>query len=381
MRVAFAHMGLIHIPLQALFKGLGFEVVLGPVSTRNTLQTGAKHSPEMVCLPFKVTLGNMIESLHKGADTLLFIGAGDWSCRFGYYGRLQCSILKELRYDFRAIFISKNDLRLILTEVLSANGGNPFRALKNSAKSLLTAWIKSKQIETIETLARKIRPVEKTDGQTDSVSRELINRVSKTSSVRNLLKLTRSINQTFKTIDYHKERKPLRILIVGESYCVIEPLVNFHIIEFLGHAGVFAEPFLTSHRWLFRHALRIDDNKLLKNKRALKDASKIWAYPTGGEDQVSIGFALNARRLGFDGVIHLMPFGCMPETAALTVFESIARSGDIPVLNISLDEHSGHTGVCTRIEAFIDLLESQRAARSKVSATTTTGEKRECNVT
>ena len=137
-------------------------------------------------------------------------------------------------------------------------------------------------------------------------------------------------------------------------------MLNFNIIEYLGHSGVFAEPFLTSHRWLFRHALRIDPNRELKCKRAKKDAEPYWACGTGGEDQVSIGHALGAAGRGYDGIIHLMPFGCMPETAALPVLESVSKKGGLPLLNISLDEHSGQAGVATRIEAFIDLLEQQK---------------------
>ncbi|KMQ51506.1 Activator of (R)-2-hydroxyglutaryl-CoA dehydratase [Chitinispirillum alkaliphilum] len=361
MKVGFEHMGLIHIPLTALLEEVGLEVVLGPVSNRKTLEIGARHSPEMVCLPFKVTLGNMIQSLENGADTLLFVGSGDWSCRFGYYGRVQCSILRNLGYDFRSIFISREEPGIILKEIVDANGKSILRAVGSAIRGFKAAWLKSKQIEKIESRSRKIRAVEKRDGTTDKIARELLNRVRDVSSVRELKKLNHTIDREFNAIECDKERTPVRVLIVGESYCVIEPLVNFNLIEYLGHSGVVAEPFLTSHRWLFRHALRIDDNKMLKTRKAVKKASKIWSYGTGGEDQVSIGFTLEAKRLGFDGVIHLMPFGCMPETAALAVFESISKTREIPILNISLDEHSGLTGVCTRIEAFIDMLERQQS--------------------
>ena len=96
MKIGFQHMGNLHVALRAFVETLGVEVAQGPPPTRRTLEIGARHAPEMVCLPFKVTLGDMIACLERGADTLAFLGSGDWSCRFGYYGRTQCLILQKL---------------------------------------------------------------------------------------------------------------------------------------------------------------------------------------------------------------------------------------------------------------------------------------------
>ena len=94
------------VTLKAFIGNLGCEVVLGPKPNKRILDISVKHAPELVCLPFKVTLGIMFHHLEKGADTLAFIGGGDWSCRYGYYGRVQCSILKKLGYKFNSIFVS-----------------------------------------------------------------------------------------------------------------------------------------------------------------------------------------------------------------------------------------------------------------------------------
>ncbi|MDG5813462.1 hypothetical protein QA601_00070 [Chitinispirillales bacterium ANBcel5] len=365
MKAGFQHMGSIHIPLRALLEGIGVDVRLGPVPNRKTLELGARHSPEMVCLPFKVTLGNMIECLENGADTLLFIGSGDWSCRFGYYGRVQCSILEKLGYDFRPLFINRADLGSIKTEILRLNDGNYSKLVPRAFKSFVTAVYKSRITERIQWWARKMRPVERHDGDSDRAEQLLMKEVCAANTLSSLFGMLKRVNREFSSIKTDNQTNPLRVLIVGESYCVVEPLVNFNIIEYLGHSGVHVEPFLTSHKWLLGHALRIDTSKQLKKKKAIKLAKPLWAEGTGGEDQVSIGHAINARKMGFDGIIHLMPFGCMPETAALPVFESISKDKEIPLLNISLDEHSAQAGVCTRLEAFIDMLQQQRQFRNR----------------
>src|SRR5690625_466476 len=52
----------------------------------------------MMCLPFKIFIGNYVESIEKGADTILITGSCG-PCRFGLYGTIQQDILRNLGYD------------------------------------------------------------------------------------------------------------------------------------------------------------------------------------------------------------------------------------------------------------------------------------------
>ncbi|MBE3075948.1 MAG: CoA protein activase, partial [Actinobacteria bacterium] len=64
---------------------------------------------------------------------------------------------------------------------------------------------------------------------------------------------------------------------------------------------------------------------------------------------------------GFDGIIQLLPFGCMPENIATSILPKVQRDHDIPVLTLAFDEQSGRAGVMTRVEAFLDLLTARRS--------------------
>jgi len=55
------------------------EVVLPPSRPRETIELGARLAPEMMCVPFKMTLGNMVRCLEAGADVLAYV-TGSWSC-------------------------------------------------------------------------------------------------------------------------------------------------------------------------------------------------------------------------------------------------------------------------------------------------------------
>ncbi|MEO0131232.1 MAG: acyl-CoA dehydratase activase-related protein, partial [candidate division WOR-3 bacterium] len=106
MKAAFPYIGYYSIALKDFLTALGTEVCLPPQLTKRTLELGVKYSPEMVCLPFKITLGNFIEALERGADTL-FMAAGARKCRFGYYHYLQEKILRELGYQFKFYSVSQ----------------------------------------------------------------------------------------------------------------------------------------------------------------------------------------------------------------------------------------------------------------------------------
>ena len=57
-----------------------------------------------------------------------------------------------------------------------------------------------------------------------------------------------------------------------------------------------------------------------------------------------------------DGIIHLISFGCGPDSLVGELVERRARRKGFPFLLLTLDEHSGETGFLTRLEAFVDTL-------------------------
>ena len=66
----------------------------------------------------------------------------------------------------------------------------------------------------------------------------------------------------------------------------------------------------------------------------------------------------------WDGLVHLEPFGCLPETMARNIMPSTKEQ--LPVLNIIYDEHTGKAGVINRLEAFVDMIYRRKKNRGKV---------------
>ena len=89
-----------HLVLRYLFDQMGVECISPPPTSERTMKLGIKYSPETICLPLKLNLGNYIEALEKGANVLIHAG-GCGPCRFGFYGPLAEIILREeFDYDF-----------------------------------------------------------------------------------------------------------------------------------------------------------------------------------------------------------------------------------------------------------------------------------------
>ncbi|MEG2322348.1 MAG: hypothetical protein RSB71_02550, partial [Bacilli bacterium] len=99
VKVSFPQMGNYGIPINYLLTHiLDADIIYPPNITAKTVELGNKYSPFFVCMPFKYTLGTLIETLDNGALIILQAGGG---CRYGYYSELQEKILKDLNYKFR----------------------------------------------------------------------------------------------------------------------------------------------------------------------------------------------------------------------------------------------------------------------------------------
>lgn len=57
------------------------------------------------------------------------------------------------------------------------------------------------------------------------------------------------------------------------------------------------------------------------------------------------------------GIIIVQAFGCGPGSMIFDLFaRRCRRMSAVPVLNLSIDEHTGEAGIVTRLEAFVDML-------------------------
>ncbi len=69
------------------------------------------------------------------------------------------------------------------------------------------------------------------------------------------------------------------------------------------------------------------------------------------------------REESVDGIIHVVSFGCGPDSMVGEIAErETRRTSSLPYLALIVDEHTAEAGLVTRLEAFVDMLERRRAA-------------------
>ncbi len=358
MRLALPHMGNIHIPFQALFERLGIDYVIPPLNTQRTLSLGVKYSPEGLCIPFKLLLGNMIEAAELGADTILMPG-GYGICRLGYYAKIQEQVLHELGYNVEvaSVGVSENKLVGLLKKIKHLSQNAPWIRIISGFRFGLA---KIHSLDKIERLVQKVRPVELAKGTANRIFSKTIEALNRADDYSTLKKLEKDAICELNGVRRDTNIKPLIVGITGEFYVVLEPFSNLDVESELGKLGVEVRRTIFISEWTkfswFLNPLGVDEKT--KIHRAA------WPYlkrDIGGDGWESIGEKVLHTK-DYDGLVHLAPFTCMPEIVAQNIMPTTKEN--LPLLTIICDEQIAKPGMLTRLEAFVDLLERRRRAQS-----------------
>lgn len=350
MIAAFPHMGSMHITLKALLAGLGAEVRVPPPVTKKTIELGAQHAPETVCLPFKIMLGNFIEALDQGADTLVTCG-GVGPCRLGYYAQLQKGILEDLGYSFEMLVIEP-DLLHVLGSLRRMPAGKDWRGVY---KAFRLAGAKMASIDQVEEKLRFVRPRASQPGEAEITWTKFLTRIDKAAEIASVAEITRDGLEQLDSLPVNKDFQPLRIAIAGEIYVMLETFVNQRLDQRLGEMGVEVHKTMTLTEYVRVHLLRSKEYRTAY-QHILQLAKPYLGHYVGGHGIKTIGSTVQARQTGLDGVIQVFPFTCMPEVIAKNILPAVSMAAGIPVLSLVFDEQSGEAGMLTRLEAYIDLL-------------------------
>jgi len=281
-----------------MLKSFGLNVLTPPPITERTIKLGVKHSADMMCYPFKVTLGNFIEEIEQGANCLIMYDSRG-KCRLRHYWMLHKLILRNIGYDFLMYPLSlKNILKLI-------KQFNPDFSYFTIATKLRQGWTRLKKIE----------------------------------------------DPPIYTI-----KEGANIGIVGEIYTCLEPAINMNIEKKLKKFGVYV--YNTVQLTDF---IKASTRTSLSEKRPYK--KKVARYlngPIGGHGFENLYNALILCEKGFDGIIHLLPLSCMPETTIEPILDKICADYNVPLLRLMVDETNSEVNFDTRIETFTEMIKRRK---------------------
>jgi len=352
--ISFPHMANYHIPIEILLKLIFHDCTIlpSPPITKKTLELGSRYSPDFVCVPFKYNLGNFIETLDNGANILLQAGGG---CRFGFYGELQAQILKDLGYEFEFItLISLSDISDLYKTIKRL--GSPLSFHKFICYVVLVMTM-VKIIDKIEFYIRENVGFEVIQGSFENLLQDFFDELKNIKSFKKLFSVYRKYNKRLKNIKIDKPPDCLKVGMVGELYTLMEPYSNYYMEKELAKNKIAVSRYITVSYLLFE--------KGFTDKFTLKKTGKYLKYLIGADGVDSVFRSKRFAECGYDGIIHVKPFGCTPEINAIPSLQNISRDYKIPILYFSFDSQTSETGVQTRLEAFYDMLVKRKEATCK----------------
>ncbi len=131
-----------------------------------------------------------------------------------------------------------------------------------------------------------------------------------------------------------------RIGLLGHPYNIYDGYITQNLIARLEEMGVdLVVPEMTDHHILMEAATDVPKQLYWSYEKEIMGAINHWTE-TGK----------------VDGVIYVLAFACGPDSLVQVLIEHRARQHKVPLMSLTIDEHSGEAGLVTRIEAFVDML-------------------------
>lgn len=365
MLISFPNMGPNWVAFKTLFTSLGLDVVIPDPTNREAIKIGVKHSPEFVCFPFKATIGDFVNAIKKGADTLVMaIDCGP--CRFGFYASVQERILRDMGYkDITVVPLDQADLLEFnwVKTLQELSGRRDLFIYSKFVKAIIFFLKKAKLLNDIQTAEGIFRAYERNQGDTTNVVNDLLTKLDEANTLPELRKFKNVIKDDFNGLDIDRSRSPLKVGLSGEIHISLEPYVNLDIRRKLGEMGIEIHQSLSLYDWVV-HKFHLN-----YHRKWLEHLSHPYMpMDIGGEARWVLGEYIDKAQAGFDGFVHEYPFLCMPEVTARTIITNkLKRIYDLPIIYFSFDEQSGMEGFRTRLEAFADLMHGRRKQEIKNS--------------
>ena len=358
IKVAFPHMGTIYVAWEKALNAIGVEAYIPPYTSKKTLSLGTKNSPEAICLPYKLILGNFIEAIEGGVDFVSMI-ASPGICRLGEYGRNIEQVLKELGYETNYIELSLYDGFKGMIDYLSRISGS-----KNYLKLYGAMYLAIRTVFAVDELQNflsyhRAREIKK--GDSEKAFNKAIRLIRNAKDAKELKKALKEGLREISNVEIDKNRDVLHVDLTGEIYIVNDEFSNQNMERELGAMGVQVRRSLTVSSFLKDAIIP----KMFKKgethlERAYRLAKPYLMRDIGGDALECISDVMYAKERNIDGLIHVSPFTCMPEIMSQNIFPKMREDVNLPILSLIMDEQTGRAGYITRLEAFVDLMRRKK---------------------
>lgn len=305
------------------FTELGIEIVLSDKTTKKTLASGSALVVSETCMPVKVYVGHVLNLLDKGVDKIFVPSIQSIAPKI-----YNCSKIRGLPDLIRNVV--KRDFQMIEA------------TFDKSAKNQ----------GLYEYLAEIVAPF-------GIVDEKLIKKASKAGwRVYNNFRVMATSGMSYKQamhyalqgkvfISNETQEHPISIALVSHSYNIYDERTSMNIFDKLNDMDVKVYT-----------AMQLTKEQMDEGINALGQTI-YWA----NEHEMTgcAGHYLKNNKI--DGIITLTAFGCGPDSLMVERITRKSKQFNKPLLNLTIDEHTGEAGFITRLEAFVDMLYRKKRAK------------------
>ena len=252
-----------------------------------------------------------------------------------------------------------------------------------------TAMAKLRALEEVRARTLIVRAHERERGTTTAVWRQVCAQMHDVHTLPEIARVRARGLTAVAAIDQDDEIKP-RVLVVGEIYVVLASFANRGTVDtLLGREGIEVIEGTTLLDYLESALAGMRRSAVVGRIRPLADAATggavsfeappnfdRWSSPfvqhsLGGDGRHSVSAARKAvEHLAIDGIVHLYPFKCMPETMAKTALSEIAQLYGVKYLPLDFDKELDIQRLRTEVSTFAGMLQIQLEQRGVSDAPT-----------
>ena len=349
--ISFPHLDYYYIPIKYLISKITkCEIYIPNLNNQETIITGSKYSPQEVCMPFKYNLGNYIDALNHGANVLIQAGGG---CRYGYFAELQSEILESLGYNFTFINLLKNNHISLKKLYYFAKDINPKLNIITYLYYLIQGILIIIFMDKLNNYKRINEAYAENKEQFEKINNKMYRSFSKEKlSIIKIISKYHYYKHKYHEIPLNKNSNPIKILLIGELYTLMDSEANNHLEEKLRKEGI------SIYRYTDLTYL------LLKKKffqgKILNESHKYLKYQLGADGAESVYYVLKHCKICVDGIIHLKSYGCVPEINAIPIISKICSDYETPIMYLSYDSENNIANIDTKLEAFYEMIKSKK---------------------
>jgi len=311
----------------AFFNDLGIEVVLSDKTTKQIVSAGSALVVTETCLPVKVYIGHVLNLLDKGLDIIYCPSIQ--SIEHKIYN---CSKIRGLPDLIRNV-IRRNYLLIEPTFDMSEKGQSFEECLYQSVVPL---GIKDK---------KKVKKAIGKGHETQALYEKMLHYG---------LEANKAIQYAIEGKEEFITKNPLdenkiNVALISHGYNIYDEHISMKVIQKLRKMGA---------NVYFAGELSKDE---ARQGFANLDTTLYWAneYEMTG----AAGYYMDVPEI--DGLITITSFGCGPDSIMIERMTRYSKKFKKPLLNLTIDEHTGEAGFITRLEAFTDMIFRTKRAKKK----------------